>query len=111
MAGRPGSAGKRSPALPVVFTTEPYRLGALEATKQALAKQKADVESLLASCGACGAAEGGSVHLCACDACSAVRYCGRECQRADWAAHRLVCGILATDREIAVSVYHASRTV
>ena len=26
-----------------------------------------------------------------CMCCKTVRYCGRECQRADWAAHELVC--------------------
>ena len=97
--------GARStPPLPSVFTTEPFRPGALEPIKLELARQKSASEGLLASCGACGAVEGGAggVRLCACAACDAVRYCGRDCQRADWTVHRLVCKILAADREIMV---------
>ena len=94
------------PPLPSVFTTEKFRLGALELTKQTLVRQKSTCESLLASCGACGAVEGGGggggVRLCACAACDAVRYCDRECQRADWTVHKLACKIFATDREILV---------
>ena len=97
--------GARStPPLPSVFTTEPFRPGALEPIKLELARQKSASEGLLASCGACGAVEGGAggVRLCACAACDSVRYCGRNCQRADWTAHKPACKILATDREILV---------
>ena len=102
----PQRGTRPAPPLPAVFTTEPFRPGSLEATKKALSRQKSEAESLLASCGACGAVEGGTggVRLCACAACDAVRYCDRECQRADWTAHKLVCKILAIDREILVSV-------
>lgn len=30
--------------------------------------------------------------LSSCRGCKETRYCGRECQRADWGAHKLVCG-------------------
>ena len=70
-------------------------------THQMNAKRIRDV------CRACGKADGTvgggrRVWLRACDACDAVRYCGRDCQRADWTVHRLVCKILAADREIMV---------
>ena len=83
---------------------EPFRLGALAPVKAYIAAQKEDAEELRACCAGCGAADGGGVRLRACDACDAVRYCGRNCQRADWEAHQLVCKILATDREITVRV-------
>ena len=69
--------------------------------------QRDAAESLRGCCEMCGemdSSEGGNVRLRACDACDAVRYCDRECQRADWQAHQLACKILATDREILVRV-------
>ena len=39
---------------------------------------------------ACASEEASSV----CARCHAVRYCSRECQRADWKAHKLVCAVL-----------------
>ena len=104
-AGGARRGARPPPPLPTVFITEVFRPGSLELIKQILVSQKFEAESLLASCGACGAVEGGAggvVRLCACAACDAVRYCGRDCQRADWTVHRLVCKILAADREIMV---------
>ena len=69
--------------------------------------QRDAAESLRGCCEMCGemdSSEGGNVRLRACDACDAVRYCDRECQRADWQAHQLACKILATDREVLVRV-------
>ena len=92
-----------SKALPTL-PREPLRPGALGNVKQCLAGQRCDVESVRVKCAACGAADCGGVRLRACDACDAVRYCSRECQRADWPVHVHACKILATDREIMVRV-------
>jgi hypothetical protein len=40
-------------------------------------------------CIVCGKA-GGKLHHCS--KCNAVYYCGKDCQRVDWAQHKLVCG-------------------
>ena len=76
---------------------------------------KANETRLRDACCACGrasgaaggAAGGGGVRLRSCNACGAVRYCGSECQRADWPAHRLACKTLAADREVMV-ISHSS---
>ena len=83
--------------------TEPLRRPTIESIKTLIDASKAWAERFRATCGACGAADGqGGVWLRACDGCDAVRYCSRDCQRANWAAHKLVCKILATDRELLV---------
>ena len=91
--------GARFLALP----TEPLRLGVIQKTQDSIATAKGRADGVRATCGACGAADGGGVRLRACDACDAVRYCDRDCQRADWLSHRLVCEVLATDRMVMVS--------
>ena len=40
----------------------------------------------------CASEEASSV----CARCEAVRYCSRECQRADWRAHKLGCVVVHT---------------
>ena len=95
-----GAASKHQ----LAFPREPPRLGVLQPIKVLLSVAKSEMETLREKCGACGAADGGGVRLRACDACDAVRYCSRECQRADWPAHQLACKILATDCEILVRV-------
>ena len=100
--GENAAAGRPAPF--PVLPREPLRLAVLEPFQGDIASQKAGVEVLRECCGACGEADGGGVRLRACDACDAVRYCGRNCQRADWEAHQLVCKILAIDREITVRV-------
>ena len=102
MAGR-GAREAAAAALPAL-PREPLRLGSLESTKVVLAVQKAQCDGLREKCASCGAADGGGVRLRACDACDAVRYCDRECQRADWPVHLHACKVLATDREIMVRV-------
>ncbi|PNH10382.1 SET domain and MYND-type zinc finger protein 6 [Tetrabaena socialis] len=44
-----------------------------------------------------GAAGAESLKLRRCQGCRRVRYCDRACQRADWPAHKLVCGALAAE--------------
>ncbi|KAG1660215.1 hypothetical protein FOA52_005084 [Chlamydomonas sp. UWO 241] len=59
------------------------------------------LEHVQASCAACGkgaeGAEGGKLMLC--KACSAIRYCSRECQTSHWkqtvAGHKATCKVLA----------------
>ena len=109
MAARRAARGSvvmaTAPAPLPPFPTEPLRLPMLEPIKQLIDAQKCLSDSVRSNCGACGAAHGdGGVRLRACDGCDAVRYCNRQCQRADWAAHSLACKILATNREIMVRV-------
>ena len=89
-------------AEPLALPREPLRLGTVEPFRKSIADQKSRSEAIRACCGVCGAADGGGVRLRACDACDAVRYCGRECQLMDWPCHRLACKILSIDREIMV---------
>ena len=42
-------------------------------------------------CARCGAQPAAGQKLRLCGGCKAVRYCGAECQRADWTAHRPRC--------------------
>ena len=39
-------------------------------------------------CAVCGASSG---ELLLCSGCHGVRYCGRDCQKADWRAHKAAC--------------------
>ena len=94
--------GPRTSAAELGSAMERRQNGFLDPMRATIDRQKSSVASLRERCGACGAADGGGVRLRACDACDAVRYCGRECQLADWQAHQLVCKILASDREILV---------
>ena len=93
--------GAPASALPA-FPREPLRLGSLESTKKLIDNQKNMCAFIRKACGACGLEDGDGVRLRACDACDAVRYCGRECQLMDWPCHRLACKILSIDREIMV---------
>jgi hypothetical protein len=45
------------------------------------------------ACGRCGVTAKASVHgkLKECSTCRSVRYCGRECQKEDWPAHKATC--------------------
>ena len=44
------------------------------------------------ACAACGVEASSAVKLKKCKTCLAVYYCSRECQVADWQAHKLGCG-------------------
>ena len=103
-------------------TDGPLRIGTpLQKYTEMLDEQKKDCEGIRVPCRACGASasedaagssgggggDGGGgvgvgVRLCACKGCAAVRYCNAACQQADWPAHKLVCKILACDRELMV---------
>ena len=56
-----------------------------------------DVQSAAGRCSACLSSSGERK---SCHACGFVRYCNRECQTAAWPVHKLVCKVLAADREI-----------
>ena len=59
-----------------------------------------DVKLAAGRCAACLSTSGERK---SCRACGFVRYCNRECQTAGWPSHKLVCRVLAADREIAAS--------
>ena len=59
-----------------------------------------DIGRCKSQCAVCGAAG----ELRSCHGCGFVKYCGRECQRAGWPAHQLVCRTLNADREISKAV-------
>ena len=60
-----------------------------------------DVRRMSGQCASCGHSMG---RLKSCHGCGFVKYCGRECQRAGWPAHQLVCRTLNADREISKTV-------
>ena len=57
-----------------------------------------EVARATARCAACAGSPG---KLRVCTGCKFARYCTRECQRAGWPLHKLVCKMCAADREIA----------
>ena len=57
-------------------------------------------EDVRLAAGRCAACPSTSGERKSCHACSFVRYCNRECQTAGWPSHKLVCRVLAADREI-----------
>ena len=59
-----------------------------------------DVKLAAGRCAACLSTSGERK---SCHACSFVRYCNRECQVAGWPSHKLICRVLAADREIAAA--------
>ena len=60
-------------------------------------------EDVRLAAGRCAACLSTSGERKSCHACSFVRYCNRECQTAGWPSHKLVCRVLAADREIATT--------
>ena len=51
-------------------------------------------------CSACGVGAVEGAELKVCTGCLYARYCGRECQRAAWPAHKIACPLLASDRDV-----------
>ena len=60
-------------------------------------------EEVRLAAGRCAACLSTSGERKSCHACGCVRYCNRGCQTAGWPSHKLVCRVLAADREIAAS--------
>ena len=50
----------------------------------------------LRECAACGLIERRHCEWKACGKCKQAHYCSRECQAADWTAHRAACGAAAS---------------
>jgi hypothetical protein len=53
------------------------------------------------TCAQCGAGPAPGAKLRFCAGCTTVPYCTVECQRADWAAHKLICARYARSRDAA----------
>ena len=53
------------------------------------ADQRAAVVQVIQACATCGANDNVTLHKCL--GCSAVRYCNRQCQAADWRRHKQFC--------------------
>ncbi len=77
-----------------------YRRGAIPsspvASRAKLKDEAAEIPEkcstlVLASCGACGKVEEKRGEFKSCSRCQAMKYCGRECQKADWKVHKKVC--------------------
>lgn len=58
-----------------------------EATKEGIGGETKEV----LACKVCGETQG----TLKCAGCKAVSYCGRECQKGDWKAHKVLCKVLA----------------
>lgn len=59
-----------------------------EANAECMPRKQAEVDSYTSKvCGRCGASD----NLQTCRRCGLVRYCGRECQVADWKEHKKTC--------------------
>ena len=49
---------------------------------------------ILNKCNACGKIEGKRGEWKTCSKCAVARYCGKDCQKADWKKHKKVCASL-----------------
>ncbi|KAI0700555.1 hypothetical protein C8T65DRAFT_657724 [Cerioporus squamosus] len=58
------------------------------------------VPAELRYCDRCGQPEAKGRKLRKCSACASVVYCGRECQRAAWSKHKLICRVMDGDKEV-----------
>jgi hypothetical protein len=91
LVAKPEHNGKR--ALVVSFDARSGRYCvALDDGKELSLKAECVAKAGCAAVG-CRSEEASSV----CARCEAVRYCSRECQRADWKAHKLVCTAAQTN--------------
>ena len=80
----PGSAATGSPARVAAAAAAP---AAVAAAAMAAAVAPAPTAAPARVCAACGAAGAALV----CSGCRGVRYCGAECQKRDWGAHKAAC--------------------
>mmetsp|Transcript_11078 Transcript_11078/g.18108 ORF Transcript_11078/g.18108 Transcript_11078/m.18108 type:complete len:131 (+) Transcript_11078:100-492(+) len=63
----------------------------------------------LRTCGGCNKQEGYRHEFKVCSRCRQVRYCGRECQAADWQRHRQHCVPVGRLREIRHALRNMNR--
>jgi hypothetical protein len=85
LIAKPEHNGKRARVLSFDARTGRYAV-ALDDGKELSLKAECVARAGCAAAG-CASEEASSV----CSRCQAVRYCSRECQRADWKAHKRVC--------------------
>ena len=85
LVAKPEHNGKRARVLSFDARTGRYAV-ALDDGKELSLKAECVAKAGCAAAG-CASEEASSV----CARCEAVRYCSRECQRADWKAHKPVC--------------------
>ena len=76
----------------------PLDANEISAFKEGLSATSEDVKLAAGRCAACPSTSGERK---SCHVCGFVRYCNRECQTSGWSSHKLVCRVLAADREIA----------
>jgi hypothetical protein len=91
LVAKPEHNGKLARVLSLDAHTGRYVV-ALEGGKELLLKAECVARAECAAVG-CASEEASSV----CSRCKAVRYCSRECQRADWQAHKGVCAVAQAD--------------
>ena len=85
LVAKPEHNGKRARVLSFEARTGRYAV-ALDDGKELSLKVECVARAGCAAAG-CASEEASSV----CSRCQAVRYCSRECQRADWKAHKRMC--------------------
>jgi hypothetical protein len=88
LVAKPEHNGKRARVLSLNVRTGRYAV-ALDDGKELSLKAECVVRAGCAAAG-CASEDARSV----CGGCQAVRYCSRECQRADWKAHKVVCAVV-----------------
>ena len=91
LIAKPEHNGKLARVLSLDAHTDRYVV-ALEGGKELLLKAECVARAECAAVG-CALEEASNV----CSRCKAVRYCSRECQRADWQAHKGVCAVAQAD--------------
>jgi hypothetical protein len=92
LVAKPEHNGKRARVLSLDARTGRYAV-ALDDGKELSLKPECVAKAGCAAAG-CASEEASSV----CGRCEAVRYCSRECQRADWKAHKGACAAQAEAR-------------
>ena len=91
LVAKPEHNGKRARVVSFDARTGRYAV-ALDDGKELSLKAECVARAGCAAAG-CASEEASSV----CGRCEAVRYCSRECQRADWKAHKGVCAAAQSD--------------